>query len=262
MDSKEEPAAVAVVPSGCIRDTFHQGKDIMVADAFQTLSLGIGPDGVPGYPLVSVYFTGKELKTVAEVDASISPIMTTAQLYVSGLAYTANPNRMILNKVTDVNLQDMEGNVKELEDDKLYRLVADLYSGQMMGAVSDQSYGILSLVPKDAEGNEIPIENLEDHIIYSDGQELKAWACVAKYLGSFEEKGSEIPEIPEYYSKTHARKNIEDDSSFGAIMRNPNRIAVAIFSIGAGVIILLILIVVLAVRLVRKRRRRKRDLYL
>ncbi len=262
MDSKEEPAAVAVVPSGCIRDTFHQGKDITVADAFQTLSLGIGPDGVPGYPLVSVYFTGKELKTVAEVDASISPIMTTAQLYVSGLAYTANPNRMILNKVTDVNLQDMEGNVKELEDDKLYRLVADLYSGQMMGAVSDQSYGILSLVPKDAEGNEIPIENLEDHIIYSDGQELKAWACVAKYLGSFEEKGSEIPEIPEYYSKTHARKNIEDDSSFGAIMRNPNRIAVAIFSIGAGVIILLILIVVLAVRLVRKRRRRKRDLYL
>lgn len=260
----EEPAAVAVVPSGCIRDTFHKGKDITVADAFQTLSLGIGPDGVPGYPLVSVYFTGKELKAIAEVDASISPIMTTAQLYVSGLAYTANPNRMILNKVTDVNLQDMEGNVEELEDDKLYRLVADLYSGQMMGAVTEQSYGILSIVPKDAQGNEIPMENLEDHIISVDGQELKAWVCVARYLNSFGEKTKEagISEIPEYYSKTHNRKNIEDDSSLGAILKNPNRIAVAAFSIGAGILILLILTIVLVVRFIRKRRRRKKDLYL
>lgn len=235
-----------------------------MADAFQTLSLGIGPDGVPGYPLVSVYFTGKELKTIAEVDASISPIMTTAQLYVSGLAYTANPNRMILNKVTDVNLQDVEGNVEELEDDKLYRLVADLYSGQMMGAVTDQSYGILSIVPKDAQGNEIPIENLEDHIVYVDGQELKAWVCVARYLDSFGEgaKNEKVPEIPEYYSKTHDRKTIEDDSSFGAIMKNPNRIAVAIFSIGAGIFILLILVIVLVVRLIRKRRKRNKDLYL
>ena len=261
-DREEEPAAVAVVPSGCIRDTFHQGKDITVADAFQVLSLGIGPDGVPGYPLVSVYFTGKELKTIAEVDASISPIMTTAQLYVGGLAYTANTKRMILNKVTDVNLQDREGNLEELEDDKLYRLVADLYSGQMMGAVSEQSYGILSLVPKGAEGNEIPIENLEDHIIYVDGQELKAWACLAKYLDSFEEKGAEVPEIPEYYSKSHGRKNIKEDGSLGAVMKNPNRIAVAIFSIGAGVLALLVLIIVLVVRFIRKRRRKNRDLYL
>ena len=159
-------------------------------------------------------------------------------------------------------MQDREGNLEELEDDKLYRLVADLYSGQMMGAVSEQSYGILSLVPKDAEGNEIPIENLEDHIIYVDGQELKAWACLAKYLDSFGEKGAELPEIPEYYSKSHGRKNIKEDGSLGAVMKNPNRIAVAIFSIGAGVLALLVLIIVLVVRFIRKRRRKNRDLYL
>lgn len=252
----ENPAMAAVVPSGCIRETFHKDKEITVADAFQTLSLGIGPDGVPGYPLVSVYFTGKELRTITEVDASISPIMTTAQLYVSGLSYTANPNRMILNKVTDVKFQDMEGNVQEIQDDKLYRVVADLYSGQMMGSVSDQSYGILSIVPKDAQGNEIPMDKLEDHIVYINGQELKAWVCVAKYLDSFEET-TKSAEIPEYYSTTHNRKNIENDKSFGAIMKNPNQIAVTIFCIAGGVILLLILAIILIVRSIKKRNRKK-----
>lgn len=252
----DHPAVVAVVPSGCIRDTFHKDKDITVSDAFQTLSLGIGPDGVPGYPLVSVYFTGEELKTMAEVDASISPMMSTAQLYTSGITYTVNPSRLILNKVTDVDLQDMSGKVQDLEDDKLYRLVADLYSGQMLGAVSDQSFGILSVVPKDAQGNEISMENLEDHIIHVDGQELKAWVCVADYLDSFE-KVEGTSEIPEYYSTTHNRKVIENDNSIRAVMKNPNRIAVAILSIGAGVIVLLILFIVLIVRLVKKRRKGK-----
>lgn len=113
---------------------------------------------MPGYPLISVYLTGKELKTAAEIDASVSDFMTTARLYSSGLNFTYNPNRMILNKVTDVYLDDGNGGRIELEDDKLYRVVADLYSGQMLSAVTDMSYGLLSLVPKYADGT--PIEDL------------------------------------------------------------------------------------------------------
>ncbi|MCL2883590.1 MAG: bifunctional metallophosphatase/5'-nucleotidase, partial [Coriobacteriia bacterium] len=63
---------VAIVPNGIIRGSFAQGN-ITVADAYNVLSLGIGPDNVPGYPLVSIYLTGKELKTAAEVDISVSP---------------------------------------------------------------------------------------------------------------------------------------------------------------------------------------------
>lgn len=255
----ENPAEIAVVPSGCIRDTFYKDKDITVSDAFQVLSLGIGPDGVPGYPLISAYLTGEELKTMAEVDASISPIMSTAQLYSSGLTYTINPSRMMMNRVTETELQDMSGKVQELEDDKLYRMVADLYSGQMLGAVTDQSHGILSIVPKDAQGNEIPMDKMEEYIVYIDGQELKAWACVAEYLNSFEKKGGDS-EIPEYYSTTQNRKIIRDDSSIGAIISNPNKIAVAVFCIGAGVFILLILLIILIVRSVKKRRRKRNGL--
>lgn len=254
----ENPATVAVVPSGCIRDTFYKKTNITVSDAFQTLSLGIGPDGVPGYPLISIYLTGEELKTMAEVDASISPIMTTAQLYTSGITYTLNPNRLILNKVTDIDLQDMTGNTEDLQDEKLYRVVADLYSGQMLGAVSGQSFGILSVTPKDAEGNEIPMDKLEDYIVYRNGQEVKAWVCVADYLDSFEKTGGKSV-IPEYYSTTHERKIIDDDSSIGAIVKNPNKLAVAMVSIAVGVVILLIIIIVLIVKLVKRIRRKHKN---
>jgi len=56
---------VALEPSGTVRDTFQKGK-LTVSDVFNVSSLGIGADRVAGYPLVSVYLTGKELKTVAE----------------------------------------------------------------------------------------------------------------------------------------------------------------------------------------------------
>ena len=73
------PVDVAVVPSGTVRDTYAKG-DITVEQVFNSFSLGIGADGVPGYPLISVYLTGKELKTAAEIDASVSDFMTTARL--------------------------------------------------------------------------------------------------------------------------------------------------------------------------------------
>ena len=38
------------------------------------------------------------------IDASVSDFMTTARLYCSGLNFTYNPHRLLLNKVTDVYL--------------------------------------------------------------------------------------------------------------------------------------------------------------
>lgn len=68
-DYNGTPVDVAIAPSGTIRDTYTKGN-ITVEDVFNSFSLGIGADGVPGYPLIEAYLTGKELKTVAEIDAS------------------------------------------------------------------------------------------------------------------------------------------------------------------------------------------------
>ncbi len=35
------------------------------------------------------------------VDASVAPLMDDAQLYMSGMNFTFNPNRLIFNKVTE-----------------------------------------------------------------------------------------------------------------------------------------------------------------
>lgn len=47
-----------------MRDTYTKGN-LTVEDIFNSFSLGIGKDGVPGYPLIDAYLTGKELKLAA-----------------------------------------------------------------------------------------------------------------------------------------------------------------------------------------------------
>ncbi len=250
------PVDVAVVPSGTIRDTYLPG-DITVDDVFTSFSLGIGADGVPGYPLIDVYLTGKELKTAAEIDASVSDYMKTARLYCSRMCMSYNPHRMILNKVTDLYLTDADGSRIEIEDDKLYRVVADLYSGQMLSAVTDMSYGILSIIPKYADGT--PIEDFEDVIIKENGRELKAWDAIARYMASFPDSdGDGIANVPEYYGELHGRKAVEDSRNIVSLLKNPNKYAVMITAAAAAVILLAALLILLAVKTVRRIRRKGR----
>lgn len=249
-DYDGQPVDVAVVPSGTVRDTYARG-DITVEQVFNSFSLGIGADGVPGYPLISVWLTGKELKTAAEIDASVSDLMTTARLYSSGLNFTFNPHRLPLNKVTDVYLEQ-DGQRVELEDDKLYRVIADLYSGQMLSAVTKMSYGILSIVPKYPDGT--PIQDFEDVIITENGRELKAWDAIARYMASFEDTdGDGIPNVPEYYRTLHDRKVVETSRSPAALLKKPNRFT-AIFA--ALIAVAVLLIRKLVRRLTGKRRKK------
>ena len=245
------PVDLAVVPSGTVRDTYARG-DITVEQVFNSFSLGIGADGVPGYPLISVYLTGREIRTAAEIDASVSDFMTTARLYCSGLNFTYNPHRLLLNKVTDVCLED-DGQRVALEDDKLYRIVADLYSGQMLSAVTDMSYGVLSIVPKYADGT--PITDFEDVIITENGRELKAWDSIARYMASFADTdGDGIANVPAYYSTTHGRKLVDTSRSPLALLKSPNKFTAVYAGLLAVAVLLIVLVVLLIRRLVKKAR--------
>ncbi len=256
-DFDGQTVQMAVAPSGTIRDTYPVG-DITVTDVFNSFSLGTGEDGIPGYPLVSVYLTGEELKMAAEIDASVSELMPTARLYMSGLNFTYNPNRMLLNRVTDAYILDADGNRVEIEDDKLYRVVSDLYSGQMLGAVNDMSYGLLSLVPKLADGT--PVTDYADAIIYEDGDELKAWDAIARYMESFEDTdGDGIANVPQYYSEEHDRKVVDEDTSLSARLSHPNKFFAMIVGIIAILILLLVLLIVVIVKIVKRVRRKKKS---
>src|SRR5690606_40630668 len=69
---------------------------------------------------------------------------------------------------SDVCSSDLDGTTEEIDDNKLYRVVAGLYSGQMLPVVSEKSFGLLKLEPKKKDGT--PITDFEEHIIYmNDG---------------------------------------------------------------------------------------------
>lgn len=247
-----DPVDVAVVPSGTVRDTYAKGE-ITVESVYNSFSLGIGKDGLVGYPLISAYLTGKELKLVAEIDASISDFMTIARLYCSGLNFTFNPHRMILNKVTDCYLTGQDGKREEIQDDKLYHVVTDLYTGQMLGSVMDISYGLLSIIPKDKEGN--PIEDLEEYAIMEENQELKAWVAIARYMQSFDDTdGDGIANVSEYYATTHGRKVVENSRNLVQLLKNPNKF----FMLMIGIVTVAVLIVLLLIFFIRKVLRKRR----
>lgn len=250
-----QPIDAAIVPNGTIRTSTVKGN-ITVADTFNISSLGIGPDKRSGYPLISVYLTGKELKTACEVDASIAPLMSSAQLYMAGLTYTFNPHRMLFNKVTDVALQRADGTREEINDTKLYRVVAGLYSAQMLSIVGEKSFGLLSIVPKTKEG--LPVTDFEAQIIKEQNggssNELKEWEAIAKYLQSFTKKDG-IAQVPSYYNEKQGRKIVNEQKSLSALLAKPNKFTLTAY----GIVLIILLLLILLVRFIIVRMRRRKQ---
>lgn len=239
------PVDFAVVGHGVIRGSFPAG-DITVADAFNVSSLGSGADGTPGYPLVSVWLTGDELKDAFEVDASVAPLMSGVQLYGAGMTWSYNTNRMIFNKVTDCGQILEDGSVVELEEDRLYRVVTGLYSAQMLGTVREKSFGLLSIVPKDAQGNEIT--DFEAHIIKNEnGSEVKEWYALASYL-------DELEQVPGTYAAPEGRKVVTASWNPIQLLKKPNWITLVVLL----VVVLLIAMIVRIVQATMRRRSKRR----
>ena len=250
-----DTVAMSVAPSGTIRDSYAKGE-ITTEHVFNSFSLGIGRDEIPGYPLIGIYLTGTELKMAAEIDSSISDLMTTARLYTDGLYWHYNPNRMILNKATDVFLVNNQEERVELEDDKLYLVVTDFYTSQMLGGVTDLSMGLLSIVPKFADGT--PVENYEDAILMKGDQELKAWVAIADYMSSFEDTdGDGIGNVPAKYGTLEGRKVVEDSKNIIDLVKNPNKFFFMIIGIVLLLLAIVAGIVVLIVKVVKKIKKRK-----
>ena len=250
-----DTVAMSVAPSGTIRDSYAKGN-ITTENVFNSFSLGIGRDEIPGYPLIGVYLTGEELKLTAEIDASISDLMTTARLYTDGLYWHYNPNRMLLNKATDVFLVNNQEERVELENDKLYLVVTDFYSSQMLGGVTDLSMGLLSIVPKFADGT--PIENYEDAILMKGDQELKAWVAIADYMSSFEDTdGDGVGNVPAKYGTLEGRKVVEDSKNIIDLVKNPNKFFFMIIGVVLLLLAIIVAIVVLIVKVIKKIKKRK-----
>jgi hypothetical protein len=117
--------------------------------------------------------------------------------------------------VTDAALLRADGTRLEIEDNKLYRVVAGLYSAQMLSVVGDKSFGILSIVPKTREGQ--PIPDFEAQIITdAEGRDIREWVARARYLQSFAINQSGLPQVPAFLSQAQGRQDRPIRVSFAA----------------------------------------------
>ena len=261
---------VAVTADGVLRAPLSRGE-LTTSMAFDVLSMGVGSDGTSGFPLVGVYLTGRELKAIAEVDASVTPLMPAAQLYMAGMDYSFNIHRMFFNRVTDAQLYQYmdffhdavvvhpDGTEEppkavstkfysEIEDDQLYRVVTGMYSAQMLSTVKSKSLGLLSLEPKMADGS--PVTDFEACILRdANGNEIKEWYALAAYLQSFGEEG-----VPNRYARPDGRKHVSHSWNPFELVTNLNWIGIAAL-LAFAVTIALIVLLVRRLMAAKKRRR-------
>lgn len=245
----DSPHTVSVTADGVLRANLPAG-DLTAAMAFDVLSMGVGEDGTSGFPLVAVYLTGKELKAAMEVDASVTPIMPAAQLYMSGAKYAFNTKRMFFNRVYDAALTDVTfdesgtGNAYEIDDNALYRVVTGMYSAQMLGTVKSKSMGLLSLEPKQANGT--PVTDFANCILYdTNGNELKEWYALAAYLEQFGEDG--LPD--RYAAPANGCKKVSDSFAPGQLLAGWNGITWVVL----GIVLLILALILLLIRSLRRR---------
>jgi 5'-nucleotidase len=275
---KNDPAskvAVAIESNGVIRDDLLRGKTgkVAVCDLFRTVPLGFSRgDDTMGYPLITCYFYGHEIKKTMEVVTSIYPRKgSNFFLQVSGMKLKYNPNRVIFDRVTDILIGSEEEGYRPLDysesNKNLYRVATNVYNATFLNFVGRFTYGILNIVPKDRNGNPIvpkdpkgnPFDLLLSLRVDADKeksgiQELKEWIAVMDYVRSFPDKnGDKIPDIPEKY-----------EGKLGRIVREPNWNPVSLLSRGTyvtwivfGVIISLIFIGGLGIYLFSRKIRKR-----
>jgi len=228
------PGAISVVGAGMIRDSLYKGN-VTVSDAYDVLSLGIGPDKSLGYPLTSVYLTGTELRQFCDVDVSMFTIMPEAQLFFSGLRYTYNDNRLLMNRVIDLQAQNADGTWSKVEPDRLYNVVGSLYLIKMAGMVNDTSKGIIHLSPRDKNG--AIIKNLDTAVLHDkNGAEIKEWKAFVDYLDKVSAGGTK-PIPAKYYTARKQRTLVK--TNLVTLFEKPSAFA----WIAAGGLIVLVLVV-------------------
>lgn len=242
------PVDFATVPSGVIRGTYKSG-DITVSDIFDSYSLGIGPDEISGYPLIAVYLSGKEIKNVCEIDATLSPIEDTVRLFMKGVSYDYNPKRLILDKVTDVYKVLDDGTKEKIDENRLYCAVTDIYTGMMLASVLDMTKGILAVVPKNQDGT--VVQDFNEKIIYREnGTELKGWIAIAEGL-------SEMKEIGDYSDYEAFYVTEKKSANPFRILSSPSKFASIVYVALLVLVLVIAGIIVLCVLLKKRKKNRK-----
>lgn len=246
----------AVEPLGVIRSSFSAGE-IEVKDVFRVLSLGIGVDKVPGYPVVAFYLTGSDIKNCLEIQSTLAPMQGNYNMQISGIKFKYNPYRVPLDRVYGVSISMPDGSYQPLDKKKLYRVATSYYAAALLSKMGPMTYGIVNAAPKDKTG--APLADLSKALVDIDAgqdgvQELKEWAALAEFMQAFPDTdGDGIADLPKSYQNPASRYEAVASWNPYYLLIDSTRITWA----AMGAVLFIIILLTLLVRAVSRRVRRQ-----
>jgi len=255
----------SIQSNGVIRTDILKGKTgiVTLADLFRVVPVGIGVDDTMGYPIVTFYLYASEIKKAMEVFTTIYLIKGSDYfLQISGLKVKYNPKRIHFDRVTEIYIEDENGEYVPLDysndNTELYKTATNYYNASFIKVVKDFTSGILTMVPKDRYGN--PIDDLADYVVDADSntpgvQELKDWYAPIEYVMSFPDTDDNgLVEIPDRYRETEGRIVTEPSLNPVRLVNGGNYLTW--IAVGGVLIVLMLItaIILVPVRMVRKKR--------
>ncbi|MBN2723444.1 MAG: bifunctional metallophosphatase/5'-nucleotidase [Deltaproteobacteria bacterium] len=214
------PIEIVFIETGAVRDPILKGLtgNIAAADAFRAFPLGIGPDQLPGYPMLTFYLTPKEIGIILNMDVEAFKGNVPFEYYMvpSGLRYVYDDDGTQFDRVLKANicpvqdpftLQDCfvpgsipggTGTPLDLTDETtLIRVSVDYYVALSLPEARNAFGENLTIDPKFKNGDTVDMTDSAQVASLrfnatpgSDLTELKAWFGLLKYLEGLEDEWS------------------------------------------------------------------------
>ncbi|CAM3756379.1 bifunctional metallophosphatase/5'-nucleotidase [Parendozoicomonas haliclonae] len=252
---------IAITTNGVIRDDILKGESGFqaVSDIFRLQPLGVGPtDSKPGYPLIQVWLTASEIRGMLEIMSTAWTVKGEAYFpRFSGLRFTYNALRPPLDRITRIELGSSKEGYTELDlsdDQRLYSLGASSFVGGFAWVVSEMSYGLISVTPKDKQGQ--PLTDLNKALVDADlstpgVQELKNWQAQLDFFASLPDTdGDGIANITLDEQTTESRMNAIVSLHPADLLRN----ATGILWTVTGILLAVLAIILFGVRRMIRRK--------
>ena len=169
--NKETPTTPSVFGSELTHALRHTAAQNRRADLNADLTLFLLPDieddnalsSFLDTPLYGFYLTGKEVSYLPEFTASLSDSFVAGTPYVGGLSFSYNPKRFLYNRATDITVFTEEGTYLPVTDTTLYYVVGTESVFRMFEYLSERTFHLIHIRPKDATG--LPISQPSDVVL-------------------------------------------------------------------------------------------------
>jgi len=207
------PAVFAFEANGQLRAPILKGTtgEIWFADLFRVLPIGIGPDQVPGYPLVSYYLSASDLRSGLELGGAPELAGNDAFLQVSGLEVEYDRSKPPFQRVSSLALVTDSGTqpLDPTDTTRCYQIVTTNYLAGLLSLVRTLTGGLLAVDAKDADCTTLvdPTTRFVDADPVGPGvQELKHWQALYGFASRFPDTDADgVPDVPSVYLAPQGR---------------------------------------------------------